>query len=303
MLILVLAANTSFADFPRLSYFLARDRFMPRQFANRGDRLVFSNGILILGGTAAVLLVLFGGDTHALIPLYAVGVFISFTLSQAAWCGAGWRAARPGWWWRWWLNAVGRGDHGRRHAGDRRHQVHSTARGSSSLLIPVLVDGVHGACTATTRRWPSSSRWTAAPGRRRSSTPCSSWSATCTGASSRRSSTRGRCRRRRKAVYVETGSGARRSASRRSGASGACGVPLVVLTSPYRSLLEPVARLPRRTCSRAATTTWSRSSCPEFIPARWWQHLLHNQTALLIKGALLFSKNVIVTDVPYHLTR
>src|SRR5437764_180323 len=82
MLILLLAANTSFADFPRLSFFLARDRFIPRQFATQGDRLVFSNGILILSGLAALLLVIFGGDTHALIPLYAVGVFLSFTLSQ-----------------------------------------------------------------------------------------------------------------------------------------------------------------------------------------------------------------------------
>ena len=84
MMILVLAANTSFADFPRLSYFLARDGFIPRQFGTRGDRLVFSNGILILGGTAAVLIIVFGGDTHRLIPLYALNVFVSFTLSQSS---------------------------------------------------------------------------------------------------------------------------------------------------------------------------------------------------------------------------
>ena len=84
MLILVFAANTAFADFPRLAYFLARDGFIPRQFGTRGDRLVFSNGILILGGLAALLILLFGGATHALIPLYAVGVFVSFTLSQAS---------------------------------------------------------------------------------------------------------------------------------------------------------------------------------------------------------------------------
>src|SRR6266498_926169 len=82
-LILVLAANTSFADFPRLSSLLARDRFMPRQFSNRGDRLVFSNGIVILAIFSSVLVAAFGGDTSRLIPLYAVGVFLSFTLSQA----------------------------------------------------------------------------------------------------------------------------------------------------------------------------------------------------------------------------
>src|SRR5437899_2744601 len=82
-LILILAANTSFADFPRLASFLGRDAYLPRQLANRGDRLVFSNGILLLALVAGALLWLFGGDTHALIPLYAVGVFLSFTLSQA----------------------------------------------------------------------------------------------------------------------------------------------------------------------------------------------------------------------------
>ena len=81
--ILVLAANTAFADFPRLSSLLAHDRFLPHQFANRGDKLVFSNGILILGVLASILIVIFAGDTSRLIPLYAVGVFLSFTLSQA----------------------------------------------------------------------------------------------------------------------------------------------------------------------------------------------------------------------------
>ena len=88
-LILVLAANTSFADFPRLAFFLARDRFLPRQFTKRGDRLAYSNGILILALLSALLLVVFQGNTHALIPLYAVGVFVSFTLSQSAWCATG----------------------------------------------------------------------------------------------------------------------------------------------------------------------------------------------------------------------
>src|SRR5256712_11644179 len=107
MVILLLAANTSFADFPRLSFFLARDRFIPRQFAAQGDRLVFSNGIVILAGLATLLLVVFGGDTHALIPLYAVGVFLSFTLSQASMVRRWLRLREEGWWWRTWLNGLG----------------------------------------------------------------------------------------------------------------------------------------------------------------------------------------------------
>src|SRR5207247_10144341 len=96
-LILVLAANTSFADFARPSSLLARARFIPRQFATLGERLVFSNGIMVLGAMAALLLVLFGGETHALIPLYAVGVFISFTLSQSGMVRHWWTDRVRGW--------------------------------------------------------------------------------------------------------------------------------------------------------------------------------------------------------------
>src|SRR6185369_12044516 len=90
MLIVVLAANTAYADFPRLASILARDRYMPRQLMSQGDRLAFSNGIVGLSVFAALLLVIFGGDTHALIPLYMIGVFVSFTLSQAG-MGVRWR--------------------------------------------------------------------------------------------------------------------------------------------------------------------------------------------------------------------
>ncbi len=107
MLILLLAANTSYADFPRLSSLLSRDRFMPRQFASQGDRLVYSNGILILSGFAVLLIVLFAGDTHALLPLYAIGVFISFTLSQGGMVRRWLRLREKGWQWRVWVNGIG----------------------------------------------------------------------------------------------------------------------------------------------------------------------------------------------------
>src|SRR5262249_12480808 len=82
-LILVLAANTAYADFPRLASIVSRDGYLPRQFANQGDRLAFSNGILVLSAFAAILIIVFRGDTQSLLPLYMIGVFISFTLSQA----------------------------------------------------------------------------------------------------------------------------------------------------------------------------------------------------------------------------
>ena len=94
--ILVLAANTAYADFPRLSSIIAADGYLPRQFSNRGDRLVFSNGVLFLAVAASALIVAFGGVTTALIPLYAIGVFTSFTLSQAGMVRHHLRHRRPG---------------------------------------------------------------------------------------------------------------------------------------------------------------------------------------------------------------
>ena len=96
-LVLLLAANTSYSDFPRLAMWVARDRYLPRQLTNLGDRLVYTNGILLLGGIAALLVILFGARTHALIPLYAVGVFISFTLNQAGMVRHWLRQQSPGW--------------------------------------------------------------------------------------------------------------------------------------------------------------------------------------------------------------
>ena len=95
MLILAVAANTSFAGFPRLAAILAQDGFLPRQLTGLGDRLVFANGIVALAVAAAVLIVFFGGDSHALIPLFAVGVFLAFTLSQAGMVIHWWRERRP----------------------------------------------------------------------------------------------------------------------------------------------------------------------------------------------------------------
>ena len=106
-LILVLAANTAYQDFPRLSSILAKDRFMPRQFINRGDRLVFSNGVLVLAGLAAMLLLIYDAEVSRLIQLYVVGVFTSFTLSQTSMV-LRWRRLRPqGWQRRATINTIG----------------------------------------------------------------------------------------------------------------------------------------------------------------------------------------------------
>ncbi|MFM7362762.1 MAG: APC family permease, partial [Cyanobium sp.] len=107
LLILLLAANTAYADFPRLAAFLARDGYMPRQLASLGDRLVFSNGIYALSGFAALLLIASNGSVSRLIPLYAVGVFISFTLSQAGMVVHWWKLRGRGWRSKAMVNGVG----------------------------------------------------------------------------------------------------------------------------------------------------------------------------------------------------
>ena len=106
-LILFLAVNTSFNAFPRLAAILAEDGFMPRQFCFRGDRLAFSWGIVVLAAVAALLLVFFGGDIHLLIPLYSVGVFVCFTLSQVGMVRHWLTVREPGWRWRLTVNGVG----------------------------------------------------------------------------------------------------------------------------------------------------------------------------------------------------
>ena len=125
MLILVLAANTAYSDFPRLASIVARDKYLPRQFMNQGDRLAFSNGIVVLSVFAGGLMVLFGGDTHALIPLYMVGVFVSFTLSQTGMVVRWRREGGPGWR----RHAAGERGGGRLHLRGARHRGGHEVRG------------------------------------------------------------------------------------------------------------------------------------------------------------------------------
>jgi hypothetical protein len=298
MLILVLAANTAYADFPRLASIVARDRFLPRQFMNQGDRLAFSNGILVLSALAALLLIGFGGDTHSLIPLYMIGVFVSFTLSQAGMV-IHWRRLRtPGWRTSAAINGVGatvtavvliivaitKATEGAwivlvmipalvvMFEGTRRHYARVASEltlagwqppqaGHHTVLVPV--GGIQRAVVRALQYARS-----LAPDVR--------------------------------AVYVDIDPAAT-AAVRQQWDEWGQGVPLVVLDSPYRSLLEPLIEyVDDIMAERPGPIT---VVLPEFVPQRLWHHLLHNQHALLIKGALLFKPNVIVTSVPFHLGR
>jgi amino acid transporter len=297
MLILLLAANTSFADFPRLSFFLARDRFIPRQFATQGDRLVFSNGIVILGGVATVLLVVFHGDTHALIPLYAVGVFLSFTLSQASMVLRWLRLREEGWWWRAWFSGLGAVV-----TGFVMLTIAATKFTGGAWIVVLLIPTLVAAFVVIHRHYEEVARQLSLEGFE-PPPPITNTVLVLVG-----DIHRGVVKAiqyaqtlspNAKAVFVEIDPERTRRLEEKWGKWG-MGVPLIVLSSPYRSLLGPLLEYIdnlQKDPHRMVTIV-----LPEFIPARWWQLGLHNQTALLVKGAMLFRKNVIVTDVPYHLT-
>jgi amino acid transporter len=301
LLILVLAANTSYADFPRLSSILARDRFVPRQFANQGDRLVFSNGILILSGFAVLLVVVFGGNTHALLPLYAVGVFMSFTISQSGMVRRWLRLREKGWRWRVWVNGIG---------------AVVTAIVLLTLAVTKFVEGAWivvlvvpvlvGIFVVMHRHYEEVAVELSLEGLEgppefqhtvlvlvgdvhRGVVRAVQYAKTLAPAATVRG------------VFVETDP-ARTARVEEKWTKWGLGVPLVVLSSPYRSLLRPLLdyldQIQAHGDEQMVTIV-----LPEFLPRHWWQHALHNQTALLVKGALLFRRNTVVADVPYLLRR
>ena len=297
MAILVLAANTAYADFPRLSSILARDRFLPRQFMNQGDRLAFSNGILILSVLASGLLVAFDGDTHALIPLYMIGVFVSFTLSQAGMVrhwrtlrGAGWRASAA-------VNGFGA-----IVTAIVLVIVATTKAAEGAWIILVMIPVLVAIFEITRRHYDQVARELSLSG----------WSPRAQGShvvivpigGVQRAVVKALCYARRlgndvRAVYVDIDPAATEPV-RQMWPEWGQHVELVVLESPFRSLMEPLLEyiddVQRKNPDGVVTVI-----LPEFVPQRLWQHLLHNQHALLIKGALLFKRNIVVTSVPYHL--
>jgi amino acid transporter len=298
-LILVLAANTAYADFPRLASILARDRFLPRQFMNQGDRLAFSNGILGLSAFAAVLLIAFRGDTNALIPLYMIGVFVSFTLSQSGMVVHWWRLRTP----RWRFSAVVNGV-GAIVTGLVLVVVAVTKVLEGAWIILILIPLNVWLFRATKRHYDRVSAqltleaWT--PDAERTENlvvvPISGVHRAVVQALDYAKTLSPDVR----AVYVSLNA-ATTEEIRKSWAEWGRGVPLVVLESPYRSLMEPLLEyLDNLRISRRAFIT---VVLPEFVPARWWHALFHNQSALLIKGALLFTPNTVVTSVPFHLAR
>jgi hypothetical protein len=299
MLILVLAANTAYSDFPRLSSIVARDGFLPRQFSNQGDRLAFSNGIFALSFFAGLLLVVFGGDTHALIPLYMIGVFISFTLSQFGMVLHWRRLRKPGWVASAFINGVGAVATAIVLCIVAMTKVFEGAW-IIILLIPILVivfkatksHYQHVADQLSLKGWQGETRQHSTVlvpigGVHRAVLQAVSYARSLSDDV--------------RAMFVDTDPVATERV-REDWKKWGGGTELVILPSPYRSLMEPLLEYIDQ-LQVANPSGYVTVILPEFVPAQWWQHLLHNQRALLIKGALLFRPRVVVTSVPFHLER
>ena len=308
-LILVLAANTAFADFPRLSSILARDGYAPRQLANLGDRLVFSNGIVALAVLAAALVIIFGGHTHGLIPLYAVGVFLSFTLSQAGMVRHWLKTQERGWRTKAAINGFGAVATGVVLCVVVESKFTQGAW-IIVLLIPALVvmfRSVHQHYIdmreqVSLHEGDIDQQWqykAAKPhkvvvpisGLNRGTLAALHFSCSLSDDVT--------------AIVVDVDTAATERL-RESWRAWGFEIPLVVLESPYRSVVRPLLAYLEETDRREPERGMAVIILPEIVPARWWQNLLHNQTTLMLKAVLLFRQEHngsprVVINVPYHL--
>ncbi len=299
--ILFLAANTSFNDFPRVASLLAEDRFLPRQFASRGDRLVFSNAIVGLGMISMILIWLFRAEVHLLIPMYAIGVFLSFSLSQAGMVKHWIKLKERGWRMSAVINFFGciattivllvivvtKFAHGGwivcamipffvwNFLRIKHHYLIVGAQlridGPPPALKPpavhhviIPVSGIHRGVLEALNYARSISDDVIA-------------------------------------CYIDISPRVTDRINTEWAKYG-MGVPLKVLSSPYRSVIRPLLDYVDEESVRHPEGLIT-VIIPEFVIAKWWQNLLHNQTALIIRAALAFKPRVVVTSVRYHLRR
>lgn len=296
--ILILAANTAYADFPRLASIMAGDRFLPRQLANRGDRLVFSNGIAVLAGGALILIVAFGGDTTALIPLYAVGVFAAFTLSQSGMVVHHWRLRDAGWRAGIAINGTGA------VATFIVLLVVAISKFTIGAWIPAVVipmivlalKGVNRHYAKVAEALRCTPEWTA---------PVRTHTAVVLVAGVHRGTLMAIDYAQRLhpehllAVSVAPDPAAE-AALREEWRQYGLSLPLEVVEAPYRDLVPPVTAFLDELDARNGEDHVTTVILPEFVVSHWWEQIFHNQNALALKARLLFRPRTVVTSVPFH---
>jgi amino acid transporter len=295
--ILVLAANTAFADFPRLSSILASERFMPRQLAARGDRLAFSNGIVTLALVAILLVWLFNAQTTALIPLYAIGVFVCFTLSQAGMVRHWFTTRERGWKWKAALNGMGA------IATGIVSIVQVTTKFTSGawvvvVLIPLIIlllRAIHEHYRLFADEVKFVGHSPIVPLHHTVVVPIGAITKATAGALVYATMISVDVH----AIYIDLDHSAT-AKLREDWAAWDIGIELVIIDSPYRSVLRPMVEYVEN-LRRDAPGELVTVVVPEIVPRRWWEHFLHNKTALYIRTAFLFKPNVVVTAVPFHL--
>ncbi len=297
--ILILAANTAYSDFPRLAYFLARDRFLPKQFTFRGDRLAYSTGIITLGVLASLMLAGFNGETSRMIPLYAVGVFTAFTLSQGGMVMRWLRLKEPGWRAGLAINIVGVTT-----TGLVAMVVGITNFTKGAWVVFILIPLLIAMFRAIHRHYDR------AAGELAAQTPLNSSEIEHTvivpiaaiNRVARQTLAYARSISDNVTAVHITDDEAEIEQMRQAWEGLGSDIPLVIIESPYRSLVGPLLsyldEIDRQRPGDTLTVV-----LPEFIARHWWEQVLHNQSALRIKAALLFRPGTVVTSVPYHLER
>jgi amino acid transporter len=297
-LILALAANTSFADFPRLSSFLARDGFMPRQFAFRGERLAFTTGIIALSGLAALLLYVFKASVTALIPLYTVGVFVAFTLSQSGMVRRWWHRREPGWQMGLIINGLGAVT-----TGVIAIIVASSKFLSGAWVVIIMAPMLIVLMLAIRSHYRSMSRQldaAADPADDVEPDPIVIVPLARLDRPARRALAFARTISPHATAVHITNDPHTAEQLREDWPSLGGRMELVVVESPYRALVGPLLRymdaLQTLHPDRPIVVVLA-----DVVPRHWWENLLHNQTSLRLKLRLFGRKNTIVADVPFHL--
>jgi hypothetical protein len=295
MAILVLAANTAYSDFPRLAFFMARDDYMPHQFMFRGDRLAYSFGIITLGLLSASILAIFGGQTEKLIPLYAVGVFTSFTISQWGMVVRHNRMREPNWKHGRFLNGLGAVA-----TGMVAVVVAVTKFTHGAWMVMVLIvmlvvifRGIHRHYSTTREEISAATPVSSAAIRHLMVVPIAAINVisqqTIAYARSITSDVI--------AVHVTNDESSVRELQDEWRERG-IDIPLIIIESPYRTLIGPLVTYIEELREQQPDTVLT-VVLPEYVPRHWWEQVLHNQTALRIKAALLFKPGIVVTNVPY----